>query len=189
MNIAAPVPEKATILVVDDTPDNLTLMNRLLERDYQVKVAINGEKALRIAASGTPSGDGMMIFFNDPMEIADPAAKALHMAIDMQARYRDLQTLWRPRGYTLGMGIGIAQGVATIGAIGFEGRRDYGAIGSVTNLAARLCGEAKGGQILVCDVVAGRGAGSADLRSVGMLALKGFANPLEVFEAERIGHG
>ena len=87
------------------------------------------------------AGDGMMIFFNDPLEIDEPAAVALRMALEMQQRFGELQHAWKTRGYTLAMGIGIAQGVATIGAIGFEGRRDYGAIGSVTNLAARLCGD------------------------------------------------
>src|SRR3989304_4370324 len=95
------------------------------------------------------AGDGIMIFFNDPVPIPNPAAQAVSMAIEMQQRFKELVAAWARRGYDLSLGIGIAQGYATIGAIGFEGRRDYGAIGNVTNLAARLCGEAKGGQILV----------------------------------------
>src|SRR5262249_25449814 len=84
------------------------------------------------------TGDGMMVFFNDPVLVPDAPARAARMALAMQARVAELAVAWRGRGHELGMGIGIAQGYATIGAIGFEGRWDYGAIGSVTNLAARL---------------------------------------------------
>ncbi len=128
------------------------------------------------------AGDGMMIFFNDPLESEDPAGAALRMALEMQQRFAELQALWQTRGYTLSMGIGIAQGVATIGAIGFEGRRDYGAIGSVTNLAARLCSEARGGQILLDRQAAGNAASSVATRSAGEVKLKGFAAPVEIFE-------
>ena len=127
------------------------------------------------------AGDGLMIFFNDPIEIPDPAGTALRMTIDMQASFRQLQTIWQTRNYTLMMGIGIAQGVATIGGIGFEGRRDYGAIGSVTNLAARLCGEAKGGQILMSGPVARSIGTNANIVSAGLLTLKGFPDPVEAF--------
>src|SRR5881296_3524837 len=95
------------------------------------------------------TGDGMMIFFNDPVPVPNPAERATRMALAMRERVRDLRVKWRKRGVDLDLGIGIAQGYATIGAIGFEGRLDYGAIGTVTNLAARLCGEAKPGQILI----------------------------------------
>jgi adenylate cyclase len=101
------------------------------------------------------AGDGIMIFFNDPVPLPNPAEQATRMALAMQARFAQLSVGWKKRGYDLQMGIGIAQGYATIGAIGFEGRMDYGAIGVVTNLAARLCGEAKGGQILVSQRVLG----------------------------------
>jgi class 3 adenylate cyclase len=139
-----------------------------------------------IMASGATlerfAGDGMMIFFNDPIEMPEPAAAAIHMALAMQRRFAELRTLWQTRGYTLAMGIGIAQGVATIGAIGFEGRRDYGAIGSVTNLAARLCGEARGGQILVSRQAAESARASVPLQAAGEVRLKGFAAAVEVFE-------
>jgi len=95
------------------------------------------------------SGDGIMVFFNDPVPIPDPAERAVRMAVAMREATSTLIAAWRERGRELGFGAGIAQGYATIGSIGFEGRRDYGAIGNVTNLAARLCGEAKGGQILL----------------------------------------
>ncbi|MEK7700840.1 MAG: adenylate/guanylate cyclase domain-containing protein, partial [candidate division NC10 bacterium] len=91
------------------------------------------------------TGDGMMIFFNDPAPVPDPAERAVRMAVAMRDRVAELVGRWRKRGYDLALGVGIAQGYATIGAIGFEGRWDYGAIGTVTNLAARLCGEAKPG--------------------------------------------
>jgi class 3 adenylate cyclase/CheY-like chemotaxis protein len=127
------------------------------------------------------AGDGLMIFFNDPIEIESPAQTAMRMAHDMQQRFKVLQTVWVPRGYTLEMGIGIAQGIAIIGAIGFEGRRDYGAIGPVTNLAARLCAEAKGGMTLV-SALAATSAGELATRRVGELTLKGFSAPVAAYE-------
>lgn len=131
------------------------------------------------------TGDGMMIFFNDPIEIDDPASTAMAMAAQMQTRFTELTKAWRLRGYTLTMGIGIAKGVATIGAIGFDGRRDYGAIGSVTNLAARLCAEAEGGKILVSAAVAASTGHDRPLPALSAkraLTLKGFRDAVEVFE-------
>ena len=132
------------------------------------------------------SGDGMMIFFNDPQPVPDAPARALRMALQMQADMASLSGQWRRRGYDLNMGIGIAQGFATLGGIGFAGRIDYGAIGTVTNLAARLCGEAAGGQILLSqrvyaalqDPAADGDAAGWSLDPVGELALKGFARPV-----------
>ena len=95
------------------------------------------------------AGDGMMIFFNDPVPVPNPAERAIRMTLAMRERVRELTVKWRKLGYDLDFGVGIAQGYATIGAIGFEGRWEYGAIGSVPNLAARLCGEAKPGEIFV----------------------------------------
>src|SRR6266852_5599967 len=95
------------------------------------------------------TGDGMMIFFNDPVPVPNPAERAIRMALEMRDRVGELSVKWRKHGYALDFGVGIAQGYATIGAIGFEGRWDYGAIGTVTNVAARLCGEARPGQILI----------------------------------------
>ena len=94
------------------------------------------------------TGDGMMIFFNDPVVVPNPAERAIRMAMAMREQVSELSKGWRKRGHDLSLGIGIAKGYATIGAIGFEGRLDYGAVGTVTNMAARLCGEANGGQIL-----------------------------------------
>ena len=127
------------------------------------------------------AGDGIMIFFNDPVQIDHPAAQAVRMTIAMQERFTTLARSWKKRGYDLAMGIGVAQGFATIGAIGFEGRRDYGVIGTVTNLAARLCAEAGGGQILISQRVYGLVADFIEAASVGELALKGFHRPVEAF--------
>jgi adenylate cyclase len=96
----------------------------------------------------------------------------------MRDRVGALSAGWRKRGHDLALGIGIAQGYATIGAIGFEGRWDYGAIGTVTNLAARLCGEAKGGQILVSARVAADVEGLVEVEDLGSLTLRGLARPV-----------
>ena len=132
------------------------------------------------------AGDSMMIFFNDPVEVADPANKAVVMAMQMQDEFSRLNGIWGQRGYSLAMGIGIAQGMATIGAIGFEGRRDYAAIGNVTNLAARLCAEAHVGQILVSSVVATHIEHLVPVKSIGALNLKGFSEPVPCFEIARL---
>jgi class 3 adenylate cyclase len=127
------------------------------------------------------TGDGMMIFFNDPVLVPNPGERAVRMAVAMRRRVDDLAVGWRKRGYDLAFGLGIAQGYATIGAIGFEGRWDYGAIGTVTNLASRLCGEAKAGQILVAQRVASTVEDVADLEEVGALTLKGLIRPVPAF--------
>ena len=127
------------------------------------------------------AGDGIMIFFNDPVELENPAAHAVRMALEMQQCFLRLHAGWRKRGYELDMGIGIAQGYATLGAIGFEGRQDYGAIGNVTNLAARLCAEAAPGQILVSQRVLGHIEELVRAEPVSELTLKGFRRPVQVF--------
>jgi class 3 adenylate cyclase len=127
------------------------------------------------------TGDGMMIFFNDPVPVPNPQERAVRMAVAMRERVDDLMRGWRKRGYELDFGVGIAQGYATIGAIGFEGRWDYGAIGTVTNLAARLCGEAKPGQILISRKLHGRIEDLVVAESVGEITLKGFSRPVSAF--------
>jgi len=133
------------------------------------------------------TGDGMMVFFNDPVPVPNAPELAVRMALAMRERARQLDVGWRKRGHDLSMGIGIAQGYATIGAIGFEGRLDYGAIGTVTNLAARLCGEATATEILVSQRVAGAVEGLASLETTGPLTLKGFARPVPVFRVLGLG--
>jgi class 3 adenylate cyclase len=124
------------------------------------------------------TGDGMMVFFNDPVPVPDAAARAVRMAVAMRERVSEMIGKWRKQGFELDLGVGIAQGYATIGAIGFEGRLDYGAIGTVTNLAARLCGEAKPGQILASRRVATQLEGEIEVEEIGDLTLKGFARPV-----------
>jgi class 3 adenylate cyclase len=127
------------------------------------------------------TGDGMMIFFNDPVPVANPGERAVRMALAMRERVAELIGKWHKLGYELDLSIGIALGYATIGAIGFEGRWDYGAIGSVTNLAARLCGEAKPGQILIAKRVLAMTEGLLRVESAGELALKGFHRPIPAY--------
>lgn len=131
------------------------------------------------------TGDGIMIFFNDPLPVPNPAERALRMALAMRERVSALTDKWQKSGYDLGFGVGLAQGYATIGAIGFEGRWDYGAIGTVTNLAARLCGEAKSGQILVSRRVFATVEDLIEAESIGELSLKGFLKPVTTFNVLR----
>jgi adenylate cyclase len=132
------------------------------------------------------TGDGIMVFFNDPVPVADPSPRAVRMALEMQQAIGRLGEGWRRRGHELTMGVGIAQGFATIGGIGFPGRIDYGAIGTVTNLAARLCGEARGGEILVSQRVrALLDDGQVTCESAGELVLKGFHRPVPAFRVAR----
>jgi class 3 adenylate cyclase/AmiR/NasT family two-component response regulator len=130
------------------------------------------------------TGDGMMIFFNDPVVVPNPEERALHMAIAMRERVKEISSGWRKHGYDLALGIGIARGYATIGAIGFEGRMDYGAVGTVTNLAARLCGEAMGGQILTNCKTLSEFEHLVEAEPLGELFLKGFAKPVSTFSIE-----
>jgi adenylate cyclase len=124
------------------------------------------------------TGDGMMIFFNDPVPVPNPGERALRMAVAMRERAAGLDAGWRKLGYDLALRVGIAQGYATLGAIGFEGRWDYGAVGAVTGLAGRLCGEAKGGQILVTSRVANAVEGLIEAEDMGALPLQGFLKPV-----------
>ena len=127
------------------------------------------------------AGDGVMVVFNDPMPVEQHELKAVQMGLAVREAVGALSVGWNKRGHDLGFGIGIAQGFATIGAIGFEGRRDYGTIGTVCNTAARLCGEAKPGQILISQRVSLRVEDRIDLESIGELTLKGLSRPLPAF--------
>jgi len=148
-------------------------------REYHARM---GE--LILAHEGTLerfTGDGMMVFFNDPVPVPDAAARALRMTLQMRDRAEELAARWRNQGYELRAAFGVAQGYATIGAIGFEGRLDYGAIGTVTNLAARLSGEAAGGQILISRRLFGAVEDVVTAEPIGELSLKGFARPVSVY--------
>ena len=127
------------------------------------------------------SGDGVMIFFNDPVPVPDALEQAVRMACQLHDRFETLRAGWSKRGYDLDLGVGIAQGYATLGAIGFEDRWDYAAIGAVTNLAARLCAEAKGGQILTNQRTFSRIETLVEAESIGELTLKGLPRPVPTF--------
>jgi adenylate cyclase len=126
-------------------------------------------------------GDGLMVFFNDPLPCPDPASRAVRMALAMRQAVGELAFAWRRQGWGLGFGVGIAQGYATMGRVGFAERMDYTAIGTVTNLAARLCGEAQDGQILISKRVAAAVEDIARLEEIGNLALKGLSQALAVY--------
>ena len=128
------------------------------------------------------AGDGLLVFFNDPVPCADAPDRAVRMAVDMRTRVAELSASWRRQGHELGFGVGIAQGYATLGRIGFPGRYDYAAIGTVTNLAARLCASAEAGQILVTQKVLDGVLGDVQSRDVGPLDLKGLSRPVTVHE-------
>jgi class 3 adenylate cyclase/CheY-like chemotaxis protein len=127
------------------------------------------------------AGDGMMVFFNDPVALEQPTLSAVRMALEMQERFVPLRAMWGKRGYELDLGIGINQGYATLGAIGFEGRWDYACIGSVTNLAARLCSEAQGGQILTNRKTLAQIEDVVTAEALGARQLKGIAHPMPVY--------
>jgi class 3 adenylate cyclase len=130
------------------------------------------------------TGDGLMVFFNDPMPCDDAPLRAVRMAVAMRARIRDLAESWAQRGHDLGFGIGVAQGFATLGRIGFENRMDYAAIGSVTNLAARLCAAAEPWQILVSRRVFSSADGIAVGDDMGELTLRGFSRPVHAYDVK-----
>ena len=144
--------------------------------------AAMGELILRYEATvGWFAGDGLMVWFNDPIPCDDPAARAVRMAVEMRDAMSELTGSWRKRGHELDFSLGVALGYATIGRIGFEGRYDYGAVGSVLNLASRLCDAAQPGQIVVSQRVLAEVDEIVKAEPLGALTLKGFGKPLEAF--------
>jgi adenylate cyclase len=127
------------------------------------------------------TGDGLMVLFNDPLRCPDPSVRAVRMAVEMRAQVNGLTAKWRKQGHDLGFGIGIAYGYATLGRIGFEGRFDYSAIGTVVNLAARLCAEARDGQILIDGKVLSAIEDVAETQPAGEMTLKGLHRPIPTF--------
>ncbi|MEE9522019.1 MAG: adenylate/guanylate cyclase domain-containing protein [candidate division NC10 bacterium] len=132
------------------------------------------------------SGDGIMVFFNDPIPRKDHTEVAVRMTVEMQARAKELRPGWLKKGYDLDLGVGIAAGYATLGTIGFEGRMDYGAVGNVTNLAARLSSEAKGGQILTNQRTLSKIEDLVEAEPLEELHLKGFHRPVAVFNIVKL---
>ena len=127
------------------------------------------------------TGDGMLVFFNAPLPCADSAERAVRLGVAMREAFTPLRAEWARRGHRIGLGVGIAQGYATVGLIGFEERRDYAPIGTVSNLAARLCGHAEDGQVLVTQRIATGVETLAELQSLGEVEFKGLARPVAVF--------
>jgi len=127
------------------------------------------------------AGDGILIFFNDPLPVSEPAPRAARMALAMRERFVPLRERWSKMGYDLDIGIAIAKGFATLGAFGFEGRFDYTAIGGVVNLAARLCSECQAGQILIDRRARASLSDDWNIEPVGPLVLKGYAQPVPAF--------
>jgi class 3 adenylate cyclase len=134
-------------------------------------------------------GDGLVVLFNDPLPCPDPSARAVRMATQMRARIAALSEGWRKQGHELGFGVGIAQGYATLGRIGFEGRYDYAAIGPVANLASRLCDEASDGEILVSQRVLTAIEDLVEAEPAGDLTLKGFVRPVAACRILRLTEG
>ena len=127
------------------------------------------------------AGDGVMVVFNDPLPVEEHELKAVQMGLALRTAMQTLSASWRKRGHDLGCGIGLAQGFATIGSIGFEGRRDYGTIGTVCNTAARLCGAAASGQVLISQRVFVRVEDHMDTEPAGELTLKGLSRAIPAY--------
>jgi class 3 adenylate cyclase len=130
------------------------------------------------------TGDGMMVVFNDPIPCDHPAAKAAGLALAMRDSAEDLSAEWRRRGHTLALGVGLAMGFATCGQIGFDGRFEYTAIGTIPNLAARLCEQAAGGQVLANERIRAEIGSQTAFAEPRELTLKGFARPVTAYEVE-----
>jgi len=149
-----------------------------------------GELINRFEATvGWFAGDGLMVWFNDPIPCPDPALRAASMAIAMRETMTDRTERWRRRGHELNFSVGIALGYATIGRIGFDGRDDYGAVGSVMNLASRLCDQAAMGEILVSERVRAEIESVAETVPAGEFTLKGFPKPILGFRLEGLAGG
>lgn len=127
------------------------------------------------------AGDGVMVFFNDPLPVADHELEAIRFALAMVDRVEYLAEGWRKRGYRLGLGVGIAAGYATLGRIGYEGRYDYAAVGTVSNLASRLSDRAEAGQVLISERLFAAVDGRVEAEKVGDLDLKGFREPVSAY--------
>jgi adenylate cyclase len=132
-------------------------------------------------------GDGAMVFFNDPEPVPDPCVQAAQFALAVFEACRQPLDRWRREGFDLHMGSGLAYGYATLGAVGFSDRYDYGVVGTVANLASRLCAEARGGEIIMSSRAAAALSESFRKEPVGPLTLKGLRDPVEAFRLSGVG--
>ena len=132
------------------------------------------------------AGDGLMVFFNDPVPCDNPAEKAIKMSLLMRETVKNLIDVWNKKGYNLGFGVGIDKGYATLGKIGFEGRFDYAAIGTVTNLASRLCDKAKNEEILISQRVFSEVENFFEVEKIGDLELKGLHRFITAYNVIRM---
>ena len=155
------------------------------EEHFEVLRAYHGVVGELIATYGGTlehfAGDGLMVFFNDPVELPEHELQAIRLALAAQGRFNELAAGWRRRGTDLALGVGIASGHATLGRIGFEGRYDYGVLGPVANLASRLSTRAEPGQILVSQRLFAVVEDRVDAQPVGVIELKGFTRPIEAY--------
>jgi len=135
------------------------------------------------------AGDGVMIFFNDPLPVDQPATRAVRMAFELQQAFLPIAQAWQQRGHSVALGVGIAQGEATLGVIGFEQRWEYAAIGAIPNLAARLCGQARGGEILIDAVTYADVGDVVEAEPAGPLSLRGITQPMPAFRLLRLKKG
>ena len=150
-----------------------------LLRDYHAAI---GELVIRYSGTlGRYAGDGVMVVFNDPVPIENPVLQAVLMALELRNALGALTQTWSRLGHEIGFGIGIAHGFATLGTIGYEGRFDYAAIGTVSNVASRLCDEAKPGQILISARVLMKVENAVKVEPVGEFELKGIRRPLAAY--------
>jgi adenylate cyclase len=164
-----------TAFSVDTAPE---ILMRVLGEYY---AALGAVIAAHQATLVGFDGDGLMVLVNAPIECSEPAVRGLRLAIDMQSAAQQLIVNWRAAGHRIGFGVGAAMGPATVGTVGYEGRLDYTAIGSVINLASRLCGSADDGQILLDAVLAGSADGVTAVSCVGEQVIKGYGKPVQVF--------
>jgi adenylate cyclase len=138
------------------------------------------------ATVGFLEGDGVQLFFNDPVEIPDAPLRAVRLGVALREEMAELTPVWRKRGYDLDFGAGIALGYATCGEVGFEGRSDYAAIGAVTNLASRLADEAAGGQVLITQRLLAEIEAEVEVEAAGEFTLKGFQRPVAAYDVLRV---
>jgi len=136
---------------------------------------------------GYRAGDGIMIFFNDPIPCEEPVLAAVQLVLAIRAAFEQLREPWSERGQPLGLGLGIASGYATLGLVGFQGRADYTAIGSVVNIASRLCDKAADGEILITQRAYIDVASQIKAKSLGGFDLKGVRNSVEIYGVLGLG--